>query len=84
MSQIIICTSGYTFYLGLIFDGYDEYVDTTDFQLGVILELPVFEMWGKITSLKSGDILGIQVRDVLILFSIPICPHVICKCNIIV
>ena len=54
--------SGFTFYLGLILDGFDKYEDTSDFELTVITELPEFEIWEGVTSHESGDILMIQVR----------------------
>ena len=55
--------SGYTFYLALIFDGYDKYEDITDFKLELVTEVPEFDFWNEIKSHESGDILRIQVRS---------------------
>ena len=53
---------GYIFYLGLIFDGYNEYKDVSDYKLEVVTDLPNFATWDGVESHEGGDILRIQVR----------------------
>ena len=53
--------SGFTFYLGLIFDGLDTYEDTRKYKLMVITTLPKFDGWEDVKEFESGDILSIQV-----------------------
>ena len=62
--------SGYTFYLGLIFDGFSKYEDIGDFELEIVTDIPNFDVWDKIKYHKGGDILKIEVRCMLRLFII--------------
>ena len=54
--------SGYTFFLGLTFDGYDDYEDIRDYKLEVITDLPDLDPWDGVMSHNGGDIIEIQVR----------------------
>ena len=56
---------GFTFFLGLIFDGFDKYEEVSDYELEVIIDLPRFDTWEGAKSHDGGDILRIQVRAML-------------------
>ena len=56
-----IFAADYTFYLGLVFDGYDAYKDITDYELAIITDSPHLKGWDQVKPHKSGNILSLQV-----------------------